>query len=146
MDSLRVSNGIKRIEVNDDGEYIEFSVTSGKFLDGFFTTLEWLESKEVQDRIDRMDEESKLIASTDDNKGIKAIMELHTQICVEAMQKIDDIFGVNASKKIFCGTIPDIFAITDFFEKITPFIEKYAEERGKNISKKYSTRRKGAKS
>lgn len=42
MDSLRIDNGIKKIEVNDAGECIEFSINDDKFLTSFWAFGEWL--------------------------------------------------------------------------------------------------------
>lgn len=74
------------------------------------------------------------------------VLDIREKISKEACEKIDNIFGVEASRKIFGGIVPDMFAITDFFEQITPLIEKYAKERNQTINEKYSKNRKGAKS
>lgn len=35
MDTLHIDNGFKKIEVNDKGECIEFSIVDNDFSDGF---------------------------------------------------------------------------------------------------------------
>lgn len=144
MDKLRVNSGIKTIEVNDAGECIQFSVTDSSFFESFFELINWFEGDELKKSIDEL--ESKKGTADEDITALQVLLDMHKGIITQAMGKIDSIFGSEASSKIFCGTIPDIYAIVDFFEQITPYIEKYAKERNRDISKKYSTNRKGAKS
>lgn len=150
MDSLRIDNGLKKIEVNDAGEYIEFSVTDNNFFKSFYDLIQWFEEQENRQEIKDMEEQRKKVVSEDSNDinytALNNILDIREKISKEACEKIDAIFGVDASRKIFGGIIPDMFLIADFFEKIAPFIEKYAKERNQTISKKYNKNRKGAKS
>lgn len=146
MDKLRVDSGIKQIEVNDDGEYISFSVTDSAFFENFFNLINWFDSEEVQKSIAELDKQKESIDGTDNMKKIQDVIVKQKELISQVMDKIDAIFGEEASRKIFCGKTPDFYAIADFFEQIAPYIEKYAKERNRNISKKYSTKRKGAKS
>lgn len=45
MDSLRIDNGLKKIEVNDAGEYIEFSVLDNGFFRGFSELMQWFDEQ-----------------------------------------------------------------------------------------------------
>ncbi len=146
MDSIRIDNGIKTIQVNDAGDCIQFSVTDANFFDGFFEFAHWLESKETLGEIEKIDAEKENL-DTEKAETIERVATLQKGLIVQAMEKIDKIFGADASRKIFCGTIPlDLSLIADFIEQITPYIEKYTKERSKKISSKYSVQRKGAKS
>lgn len=150
MDSLRIDNGLKKIEVNDAGEYIEFSVVSNNFFKAFSNLLQWFESQEQRQDIKEMEEQEEKIVS--ENGGginyaaLDRVLNIREKISKEASEKIDDIFGPDASRKIFSGTDPDMFSIAEFFEKIAPIIEKYAKDRNQSINKKYSKNRRGAKS
>lgn len=146
MDKLRVDSGIKTIEVNDTGECIKFSVTDSTFFERFFELVDWFESDELKSQIDEIEGQKEAIENVDDTQAMRKVVGSQKNIIKQAMDKIDAIFGEEASRKIFCGTIPDIYAIIDFFEQITPYIEKYAKERNQKISKKYSVNRRGAKS
>lgn len=150
MDSLRIDNGLKKIEVNDAGEYIEFSVTDNNFFKTFSDLLQWFEEQENRQEIKEMEEQRKNVVSENGEDinytALNNVLDIREKISKEACEKIDAIFGVDTSRKIFGGIVPDMFLIADFFEKIAPFIEKYAKERNQTISKKYSKNRKGAKS
>lgn len=150
MDSLRIDNGLKKIEVNDAGEYIEFSVTNNDFFRTFSDLIQWFEEQENRQEIKDMEEQQEKVVSEDGEKinydVLNSVLDIREKISKEVCEKIDNIFGSEASKKIFGGIVPDMFSIADFFEQITPLIEKYAKERNQSINKKYNKSRKGAKS
>lgn len=150
MDSLRIDNGLKKIEVNDSGEYIEFSVTDNNFFKGFSDLIQWFDDRKTQQDIKDVEEQGIDIVSDDGEKinheVLNTILDIREKISMEACAKIDVIFGTDASRKIFGGIVPDMFMIAEFFEKISPFIEKYAKDRNQAISNKYNKSRRGAKS
>lgn len=150
MDSLRIDNGLKRIEVNDAGEYIEFSVVDNRFFRSFFDLLQWFDKQENRKEIKEMEQQNDKVVSDDGNKInydiANSIIDTREKISKEACEKIDNIFGTEASRKIFVNVVPDMYMIADFFEQITPLVEKYAKERNQSINKKYNKSRKGAKS
>lgn len=150
MDSLRIDNGLKKIDVNDAGEYIEFSVVDNNFFKAFFAMLRWFDEQENRKEINEMEEKSEKVVSVDENKinydMADNVLDIREMIVKEACEKIDNIFGAEASRKIFGRVVPDMYMIADFLYAITPFIEKYQKEREQIINKKYSKSRKGAKS
>lgn len=150
MDSLRIDNGLKKIEVNGAGEYIEFSVTDNNFFKSFSDLVQWFEEQENRQEIKDIEEQRKKVVSENGEDinyaALNSVLDIREKISKEACEKIDAIFGTEASRKIFGSIIPDMFLIADFFEKIAPFIEKYAKERNQTIGKKYNKNRKGAKS
>lgn len=149
MDKLRVDSGVKKIEVNDDGECIEFSLTSSDFFRAFLDISQWFDEQKNRQDIKEMEQQEDAVL---EDKGsinygtVNTILDIREKISKEACEKIDNIFGPESSRKIFGGIIPDLFMIADFFEQIAPLIEKYAKERNQTINKKYSKNRRGAKS
>ena len=150
MDSLRIDNGTKKIEVNDAGECIEFSIVNNDFFRAFSDLLQWFDGQEQRQDIKDMEKQQKEVVSEDGDKinydALNGILDIREKISKEACEKIDNIFGVEASRKIFGSITPDMYMIADFFEQISPLIEKYSKERNRSINKKYSKDRKGAKS
>lgn len=150
MDSLRIDNGTKKIEVNDSGEYIEFSVVSNDFFRAFFDLLRWFDEQENRKEIAEMEEQKGKVVLEDGEKinydAANNVLDISDKISKEACEKIDNIFGEEASRKIFGNILPDMYMIADFFEKFSPLIEKYQKERNQTIDKKYNKSRKGAKS
>lgn len=150
MDSLRVDNGLKEIEVNDKGEYIEFSVVSNDFFRAFSDLLQWFDGQENRQDIKEMEKQQEEVVSENGEEinyeALNNILDIREKISKEACEKIDAIFGGEASRKVFGSITPDMYMVADFFEQITPLIERYAKERNQTINKKYNKNRKGAKS
>ena len=143
MDSLRVDTGIKRIEVNDKGECIEFCVMDGSFFKGFSDLSKWLEELKAKAH------NGENLFDRDGNADISVLdvaVAEYGKMGAPNQERIDKIFGADATRKVFCGCTPNIFTLSDFIEKISPFIKKYMRERQDSLSKKYSKGRKGAKS
>ena len=132
--SVRVNTGIKRIEVNDKGEYIEISLNNAKFFDEFGELVSWLSKK--QEDLNALPEPAE-----DDAEGIAAIVCMRTGILKELAERLDRIFGAGACKKIFGDIIPDEVLVADFLEQITPFVEQLAKERNQKLNDKYNRNR-----
>lgn len=148
MDTLHIGNGLKKIEVNDRGECIEFSVTDNGFFKAFSDLVRWIGSQEQT--ISEMQEQQEKIVPADGEEintdALDRVLDIREKISKEACEKIDKIFGADASRKIFDGITPDFWAVIDFFGQVMPLVEKYAKERSQSISTRYSRSRRGAKS
>ena len=46
MDTLHIDNGFKKIQVNDEGECIEFSIVDNDFFGRFSELVKWIEGQE----------------------------------------------------------------------------------------------------
>lgn len=140
---LHVDNGLRKIKVNDSGEYIEVSVNDSTFFDRFADLLVWLGAKEKE--VVQFSEEHK----TDDTTNPEAIRELvrkRTEAYRDCCQRLDILFGEGCCRKVFGDVVPDDILIMDFLDQIAPVIEELGRERNKKLSSKYNRSRKGANS
>lgn len=132
---IRVEKGIK-INVNDAGDYIVANVNDNAFVEKFYNMIEKIEnvSKEMKKiQIDPEDVEA--------GRDYVKIVEENTRVITD---EIDKLFGENSCAKVFGqGVSPTGYAIADFFDQLIPIFEKYADERQKKISSRYTRRRKG---
>lgn len=127
--SIRVSKGIE-VEVNDNGDTITMNVESAEFVNEFYALLDKFENladKARSDEYKAMDTREKLTVIVQGTKDVLA--------------SIDSIFGDGASRKIFGDATPSLYIIADYFEKITPIIRKYAEQRRSDIMRRYNSSR-----
>ena len=131
--SLRVNNNIKKIEVNDKGEYIEISLSNAKFFDEFADLISWISKK--QEEIEQMPDPEESI------EGLAKITKIRAVFLKEMAEKLDRIFGEGACKKIFGDIVPDEILVADFIEQITPFVEMLAKERNEKLTNKYNRNR-----
>lgn len=120
MDVLRIDTGAKKIQINDGPEFIEFNPTE----------VNWGRRYEKL-RMDvkyRMEEMSAKIAEleaheiVDDTSTIEEISALRDSVCLFVREKIDILFGSGTSQKVF-GDLMSEFAIAQFLEGITPYIQ-----------------------
>lgn len=147
MDSLRVSNGIKNIEVNDNGDYISIPISDTSFFERFGEMMKNFERKqaEIEQQSKKLSEKHK-DKPDDDVDMIVDTIGLYSKLCKEVCAELDNLFGDGCCRKVFVGIEnPSIELIGDFFEQITPLLQKYAQERNQKINLMYNRNRKGAR-
>lgn len=147
MDSLRVNSGIKNIEVNDNGDYISIPISDTSFFERFGEMMKNFERKqaEIEQQGKELSEKHK-DKPDDDVDMIVDTISLYSQLCKDVCAELDNLFGDGCCQKVFVGIeTPSVELIGDFFEKITPFLQKYAQERNQKINLLYNRNRKGAR-
>ena len=157
MEKLRVGNGIKKIEVNDDGEYIEIPISDTGFFERYAAILKFFEQKQKDIEKEFAEISLKYQSQSEDVEGVeeekvnidKAIeqISLYSNLCKDICEQLNNLFGADCCRKVFVGVEnPGIELIGDFFEQITPILQKFSEERNNKINLKYNKHRKGANS
>ncbi|WP_321024261.1 DUF6673 family protein [Eisenbergiella porci] len=142
-DNFNVDDGIRRIGVNTAGDYIELSLTDVTLFERFTGLLDWFETK--QEELNRFgaDFKARHADDIDNTKAVVEVIHKRTELFTECCKKIDEVFGEGCCKKVFGNIIPDELPIMDFFEQVTPIMQRMAMERGEKIKTKYSRNRKG---
>lgn len=142
--NIRVDNGVRRIGVNDDGEYIELSVNDVQLTERFAGLLQWFDKKstEIDEAGNKLAEKYGEDATIEDENGINTDMvvdvaALRTAVYKECCERIDGVFGKDTCRKVFGNVLPDDVLLMEFFEQISPVLEKLAAERGEKIKLKY---------
>lgn len=129
MDSIRVSSGTKKIEVNDEGEFILLPLGDDGLTRGFYNLL---------DDLLKRAEDAKI---TDED--ITGSMDQIVKLNSETAEKVDGLFGPGTCKKVFGDITPGLDLFMDFFFQILPFFEENAKKREEKM-KKYDARRTGS--
>lgn len=139
---IKVDSGIRRIGVNDAGDYIELSVNDVTLLDRFSNLVEWFSSK--QEELARFDEDFKArhAGDTDNTEAVIEAIHKRTEVFRETCKQIDEVFGAECCRKVFGDIIPDELPLMDFFDQMTPVMQRMAIERGEKLKTKYSRNRK----
>lgn len=148
MDKLRVDNGIKNIEVNDNGDYISIPISDAAFFERFGALMKNFESKqtEIEQQARELSEKHK-DKPDDDVDMIVDSVQLYSELCRYICAELDKLFGEGCCRKVFVGIQnPGVELIGDFFEKITPLLNQYAQEHNQRINLIYNRNRKGARS
>lgn len=134
MENIRVNKGIV-IEVNDAGDTITINTEDQSLVDKFYGMMERLQ--EIKEEMEAPEMEK---------KGEREILKIMIERTKEIMKEIDNIFSEDSCKKIFGDIVPSAYLIVEFFDQMTPIVEKHMKERRKEIENRYSRRRKGARS
>ena len=140
MDRIRISNGEKRIEVNDQGEYITLNFNDQRLLPRFFHLNENFEALST-----RAETEIQRIAGEYPDGGdarMKAEVEYNEKIHSEIMSEVTSVLGKDACRKIFGDILPSVEMYGELFEQLMPYFQKYAQERAEKMQK-YSAARMG---
>lgn len=150
MESFRIDSGVKRIEVNDAGEYITIDLKNNDYFERFRQFLKWLDRKQEEVTRKAKELEEKHPRSGEERGDIDAIaayMELQKETCDDISKQLDSLFGDGCMRKVFPDvSSPAIDLIWDFLEAVMPYLEKYAKERNESINLRYNRNRKGARS
>jgi len=133
MDSIKITTGIKRIHIirDDDVETdISFNPGDALFAEKFYTVYK--EFMQKQEEYDAKSKELDAHKNEVDENGIPVNIDqgiaFLSEVCMFMRGKIDLLFGVGTSEKVF-GTAQSIDAINQFFGGITPFISKARAEK-----------------
>lgn len=159
--SINVDNGIRRIKVNEEGEYIEFSVNDSAFFERFADFLRWVEgldgtvnefeaelrekfaALEPKEQSEELEEGEIQLPPAD---IITMVAGKRTELHRECCQKLDGLFGDGCCRKVFGGIVPDDVLLMDFVEQICPHIERMGKERNEKFALKYNRNRRGKRS
>lgn len=148
MNSVRFESSVKKIEVNDNGEYVTIDTGDNSFYENFKGLQNWLEAegKRIREREKERDEARNNggISIVDD---ASSVIDEFVNISKEMNKKIDALFGEGALRKAFPDTkSPTLDRGMEFVSAMIPFVEEFIGERNKQIGNKYNANRKGARS
>lgn len=140
MAGIRVNTAVKKIEVNDNGDYITLNFSDNSFPDRFFSMLD-----NIQQRAEDVEAKSAEIGEKygGDKDGFsRAAAVLYREFHEGIMGEVDALFGENTCKKVFGDIVPGIELFEEFFTQLTPYFEEYANDRAARLSR-YSANRTG---
>lgn len=132
-----------KIEVNDDGDFIEILVgdkSLQKRLTSFVQKM-----KELQKEAGAKEQEiNKITAENYNEDDVIALLQYESEVSEILAQEIDKVFGVGTSDKVFgVGALPTIENVSDFLNQLLPIIREAMARRKQNINNKYGAHRRG---
>lgn len=132
MSRSGIEKTLKRIKINDEGEYIEFSLDDEKFLGFFGDLVNWLD--EQTGRGVELSKEKMRILDSEcalDTQALADVLREEEEMSRQACRKIDAMFGAETCKKIFGDGTPRLYSVFDFIEQFSKLVERFANERNK---------------
>lgn len=140
MPGIRVNNGAKKIEVNDNGDYITLDFGDNSFPDRFFNLID-----NVAKRAEEAIPAAQKIAEEHEENGEAFMREtaaLWRKVHEDIMEEVDAFFGPGTCKKVFGDIVPGVELYDDFFRQLMPYFEEFSRERAAKLEK-YSPARMG---
>ncbi|MDU7338610.1 MAG: hypothetical protein E7L17_10910 [Clostridium sp.] len=133
MQSLHINTGEIRLCINDDtNRVITFNPTDISFVERFYNLLGEFEEKEKEYRqkAEALQENTE-VGAFDIPKNLGSALGLLRETSAFLREKIDNVFGAGTSQAAF-GEANTLDMFEQFFEGITPFVQKARE---KQVSK-----------
>lgn len=149
MDSLRIENWSRKIEVNDQGETIEYSVADSSFYEELISFAQWIQSDEIRTQAEEIAKQVESREKSGKKLDLNTAGEINSvekNMSIIACEKIDKMFGEEASRKVFGNIIPTMDVVVTFLNVVIPMVKKNVDERNKKVNSQYNKGRRGAKS
>ncbi len=149
MDGLRIENWTRKIEVNDQGETIEYSVADSSFYEELILFAQWIQSDEIRAQAEEVAKQIDARKKADEKLDLNTASEINSiekNMSIIACEKIDKMFGEEASRKVFGNIIPTMDVVVAFLNAVVPMVKKNVDERNKKVNSQYNKGRRGAKS
>lgn len=140
MAGIRVDTGVKRIEVNDDGDYIALNLNDHDFPNRFFAMLDKVQN--IADEAEPKEKEIRESCEPGSMEFLRAFSALDNEVHRAISAEVDALFGPGTCRKVFGDIVPGVELFDDFFQQLMPYIEEFGRERAKRLSK-YSAARTG---
>lgn len=140
MAGIRVNTGAKKIEVNDNGDYIILNFADHNFPNRFFDMLDTVQciAKEAEGKEKELREKYE-DGSLEQMRALSAFdCEIHREIAIQ----VDAVFGPGTCAKVFGEIVPGVELFDDFFSQLIPYFQEFGKERAQRLSK-YSAERTG---
>lgn len=139
MDKIRIARNIKRIEVNDNGEFITLDFDDLNLPYRYYGMIKHLEK-------DRVKFAQELQEKLRDKTGMDSAEELvnaERELNIYFRDAIDEVFGEGTCRKVYGDILPSIDMHLQFFDAIRPYFEEEAQRRRQKMNK-YSAKRSGS--
>ena len=138
MDKIRITRNIKRIEVNDQGEYIVLDFDDLDLPYRYYNMLRRLE----QDRIRFNAELTEKLKGKTDEEATTELIEAERRLNVYFRDAVDEVFGEGTCRKVYGDILPSMDMHLQFFDELRPFFEEEAKRRREKMNR-YNARRTG---
>jgi uncharacterized protein YggU (UPF0235/DUF167 family) len=131
MNGIRINTGAKKIQVNDEGDFITLNFGDQSFPVKVFELINNFQEQceKLQDNLKDLETEGKA-----NIEAFRTLEKTHLYF----KEQIDNVFGAETCRKVFGNITPSMEHIADFFHQIEPFFTEYGKERQKTIKTKYA--------
>lgn len=138
MEKIRIARNVKRIEVNDDGEFIELDFDDLNLPYRYYAMLKRFE----KDRAEFSRELSEKLKGKNAAESAEELVEAERRLNIHFRDAIDEVFGEGTCRKVYGDILPSVEMHLQFFDALRPYFEEEAQRRQQKMSR-YSAKRRG---
>ena len=136
MDKITLISGLKRIEVNENGDCITFDARDQGFMDRIMNLLkEFYAKKEEYDaKIEKIQE---MPGDTKEQQIARAsaALEFNSSVCNWMAEQINAVFQDDVKQKVFGDITPTGEAWAEFMYQLAPIVQAARVEQSERVRK-----------
>lgn len=136
MDKITLQSGVKRIQVNENGDFITFDARDQGFTERFMNLLKDFTNKKAE-----YDAEIKELQSmpcdTEEQQIARAIaaLEFNSIVCNWMAEQINAVFQDDVKQKVFGDITPTGEAWAEFMYQLAPIVQTAKAEQSERVRK-----------
>lgn len=138
MEKIRIQRNVKRIEVNDNGEFITLDFDDLNLPYRYYGMLKKLE----KDRAKFTNELAEKLKDKPKDICTEELVNAERELNIYFRDAVDEVFGEGTCRKVYGDILPSLEMHMKFFDALRPYFEEEAKHRQQRMSK-YSARRMG---
>lgn len=138
MEKIRIARNVKRIEVNDEGEFIELDFDDLNLPYKYYSMLKQFE----KDRTKFTAELTEKLKGKNAEESAAEFVEAERQLNIYFRDAVDEVFGKDTCRKVYGDILPSVEMHMQFFDALRPYFEEEAERRRRKMDR-YSAKRSG---
>lgn len=134
----KIRRNVKRIEVNDEGEFITLDFDDLELPYRFYGMVKRL----GRDRARFAEELAEKLRGKPAGERAEELAEAERRFNIYFRDAVDEVLGEGTCRKVYGDILPSIEMHTRFFDALRPYFEEEAKRRQARMNK-YSARRMG---
>ena len=138
MEKIRIQRNVKRIEVNDNGEFITLDFDDLNLPYRYYGMLKKFEKDRAKFANDLAQKLKGKPADICTEELVKAERDLN----IYFRDAVDEVFGEGTCRKVYGDILPSFEMHMQFFDLLRPYFEEEGKRRQERMNK-YSARRMG---
>lgn len=138
MEKIRLQRNIKRIEVNDNGEFITLDFDDLNLPYRYYGMIRRFE----KDRAEFAAKLSEKFKDSSPDLISDELINAERELNIYLRDAVDEVFGEGTCRKVYGDILPSVKMHLQFFDALRPYFEEEAKRRQQKMNK-YSARRMG---
>lgn len=135
--TLNVSKNVKRIKVNEAGEYIVMNLDDQTFIPRLIDLMKGFETA-ADEYMKKSAEIDSLPEETQQERMAKVAVSaaFNLEVCSMLKQKVDAAFQDEVCRKVFGDITPSVSAFAEFFEQLGALLKQFSAEKAEESQRK----------